>query len=103
MQQYKFILPPTEVKHPVIARSQFPDIFYQMLRNIFRQPRPAVLQQLDIKCDLLMLYPGVFIRCTFYAQFFQKVPQFRDAVCVFIKFNFIHFTFSSTKLLSSGL
>ena len=30
MQQYKFILPPTEVKHPVIARSQFPDISKDM-------------------------------------------------------------------------
>ena len=70
MQQYKFILLPAKVKHPIVSRPQFPDILDQMFRDILRQAGPIILQQLDIKRDLLVLDAGVFAGRTFHAQFF---------------------------------
>ena len=50
-----------EVQHPIIPRTQFPYVIFQMLGNVFTQTGTVILKLLYVLGNLFVLDSGIFI------------------------------------------
>ena len=72
VEQNEGIVLKKEIEHPIIPRTEFPNIIYDIFRDGLGKSSTIVLKQIDIVDDLLMLDPGVFIRRTSLKQVVKK-------------------------------